>query len=61
MSIGIAQACEQAYVVQKGRDKEGKPNGSIWMGSIKNRDVFEGQKSSVTLVRNNEMVLFPID
>lgn len=61
MSIGIAQACEQAYVVQKGRDKEGKPNGSIWMGSIKNREVFEGQKSSVTLVRNNEMVLFPID
>lgn len=61
MSIGIGQACEQAYVVAKGRDKDGKPNGSIWMGSIKNRDVFEGQKSSITLVKDNEMVLYPLD
>lgn len=56
MSIGIAQACEQAYVVSKN-----KSDGSIWMGSIKNREVFEGQKSSITLVRDNEMTLFPID
>ena len=61
MSIGIGQACEQAYVVAKGRDKEGKPNGTIWIGSIKNRDVFEGQKNSITLVKNNEMVLLPLD
>lgn len=56
LSIGIGQACEQAYVVSKN-----KADGSIWMGSIKNRDVFEGQKSSITLVKNNEMVLYPLD
>ena len=56
LSISIGQACEQAYVVSKN-----KSDGSIWMGSIKNRDVFEGQKSSITLVKNNEMVLYPID
>lgn len=56
LSISIGQACEQAYVVSKN-----KSDGSIWMGSIKNRDVFEGQKSSITLVKNNEMVLYPLD
>lgn len=56
LSIGIGQACEQAYVVSKNKN-----DGSIWMGSIKNRDVFEGQKSSITLVKNNEMVLYPLD
>lgn len=56
MSIGIAQACEQAYVVSKN-----KKDGSIWMGSIKNREIFEGQKESITLVRNNEMILYPLD
>lgn len=56
LSISIGQACEQAYVVSKN-----KSDGSIWMGSIKNRDVFEGQKSSITLVKNNEMVLLPLD
>ena len=56
LSISIGQACEQAYVVSKN-----KSDGSIWMGSIKNRDVFEGQKSSITLVKNNDMVLYPLD
>lgn len=59
MSIDIATACEQMYAVKKCKQSNG--GFDICMAAIKNRDIEDGTKSSIQLVKDNKITLKPID